>query len=42
VIDVTDKGLVLREIREGKTPEDIQAQIEPNLIIAEDLKIMAE
>ena len=42
VIDVTDKGLVLREVRQGKTPEDIQAQVEPRLIIADDLKVMEE
>ena len=42
VIDVTDEGLVLKEIRRGKTPEDIQAQVEPRLIIADDLKIMEE
>jgi len=42
VIDVTDKGLVLVEIRQGKTPEDIQAQVEPKLIISPDLKVMEE
>ena len=42
VIDVTKDGLVLKEIRRGKTPEDIQAQVEPQLIIADDLKEMAE
>ena len=42
VIDVTEEGLVLREVRQGKTPEDIQAQVEPGLIIAGDLKIMEE
>ena len=42
VIDVTDEGLVLREVRQGKTPEDIQAQVEPRLIIADDLKVMEE
>ena len=42
VIDVTEEGLVLREVRQGKTPEDIQAQVEPRLIIAGDLKIMEE
>lgn len=42
VIDVTPDGLVLREIRQGKTPEDIQAQVEPKLIIADDLKTMEE
>lgn len=41
VIDVTPRGLVLREILEGLTPEDIQKQVEPELIIAEDLVIMA-
>ena len=42
VIDVTPKGLVLCEIRQGKTPEDIQRQVEPKLIVAEDLKVMEE
>ena len=42
VIDVTGEGLVLREVRQGKTPEDIQAQVEPRLIIAGDLKVMEE
>ncbi len=42
VIDVTDEGLVLREIREGYTPEDIRALVEPELIIPEDLKVMEE
>ncbi len=42
VIDVTPEGLVLREIRQGKTPEDIQAQVEPKLIIPDDVKIMEE
>ena len=42
VIDVTPEGLVLREIRQGKTPEDIQAQIEPKLIVPDDVKIMEE
>ena len=42
VIDVTDEGLVLKEIRQGKTPEDIQALVEPRLIVADDLKMMEE
>lgn len=42
VIDVTEEGLVLREIRSGKTPEEIQAQIEPELILPEEIKIMEE
>ena len=42
VIDVTPEGLVLREIRQGKTPEDIQSQVEPELIVADDLKVMEE
>lgn len=42
VIDVTDEGLVLREIRQGKTPEEIQAQVEPTLIIPDDLIVMEE
>lgn len=42
VIDVTPEGLVLSEIRQGKTPEEIQNQVEPTLMIADDLKIMEE
>lgn len=42
LIDVTPEGLVLREIRQGRTPEEIQAQVEPKLIIADDLKVMDE
>lgn len=42
VIDVTDEGLVLKEIRQGKTPEDIQALVEPRLTVADDLKMMEE
>ena len=42
VIDVTDEGLVLKEIRQGKTPEDIQALVEPRLTVAGDLKTMEE
>ena len=42
VIDVTPEGLVLREVRQGKTPEDIQAQIEPKLIVPDDWKYMEE
>ncbi len=42
VIDVTDEGLVLKEVRKGYTPGDIQALVEPELIIPEDLKVMEE
>jgi 3-oxoacid CoA-transferase subunit B/acetate CoA/acetoacetate CoA-transferase beta subunit len=42
VIDVTEEGLVLREIRQGKTPEEIQAQVEPKLILPSDLTVMEE
>ncbi len=42
VIDVTPEGLVLREVRQGKTPEDIQAAIEPDLIIPDDWTYMEE
>ncbi len=38
VIDVTEKGLLLREIAPGWTPEEVQALTEPRLILAEDLK----
>ena len=42
VIDVTEEGLVLKEIRQCKTPEDIQAQVEPRLIVADDLITIEE
>lgn len=38
VIDVTDKGLVLKEVAPGWTAEEIQELTEPKLIIAPDLK----
>ena len=38
VIDVTPKGLVLREVAPGLDPEDIQSVTEAKLIIAPDLK----
>jgi 3-oxoacid CoA-transferase subunit B len=41
VIEVTAEGLVLREIAEGVTPEDVQKATEPALSRAHDLKIMA-
>jgi len=33
VIDVTDEGLVLREVAEGVTPEEVQEKTEPKLIV---------
>ena len=42
VIRVTDAGLVLEEITEGYTVEDIQKVTEPQLIISENLKIRTE
>ena len=38
VIEVTPKGLVLKEIVPGNTVEEIQALTEPKLIVAEDLQ----
>lgn len=38
VIEVTEKGLVLKEINPEFTVEEVQAVTEPSLIIAEDLK----
>lgn len=40
VIDVTPKGLVLVEVLDGLTAEDIQRQVEPTLIVAETLGVM--
>ena len=42
VIDVTAEGLVLSEIRKGHTVEEIQAAVEPALIVSPDLKEMEE
>lgn len=38
VIEVTKKGMVLREVAPGLTAEDVQSVTEPKLIIAPDLK----
>ena len=38
VIEVTEKGLVLKEVAPGWAAEDVQALTEPKLIIAPDLK----
>ena len=38
VIEVTNEGLLLREVAPGWTVEDVQALTEPELIIASDLK----
>ena len=38
VIEVSDKGLVLKEVAPGWTAEEIQELTEPRLIIAPDLK----
>ena len=38
VIDVTERGLILREVAPGWTAEEVQALTEPKLILAEDLK----
>ena len=41
VIEVTDKGLVLKETAPGWTAKDVQALTEPKLIISPGLKEMA-
>lgn len=38
VIDVSPKGLVLKEVAPGLTPEEVQKVTEPQLIIASSLK----
>ena len=38
VMEVTRKGLVLKEVIAGLTPEDVQSVTEPKLIISPDLK----
>lgn len=40
LIDVTDRGLVLREIREGVTVEQVQKYTEPTLIIPGEVRKM--
>lgn len=40
VIEVSDRGLVLKETAPGWTADDVRAVTEPELIIAEDLKEM--
>jgi len=41
VIEVTQQGLVLREVAPGVKPEDVQAATEPRLRIAPDLKTIS-
>ena len=38
VIEITESGMVLREVAPGWSAEEIQSLTEPNLILAEDLK----
>jgi len=38
VIEVTPKGLLLREVAPGMTPEAVQKVTEPKLLVAPDLK----
>ena len=38
VIEVTDKGLLLKELAPGWTAEEVQELTEPRLLIAQDLK----
>ena len=40
MIEVTPKGLLLREVAPGVTPEDVQKVTEPALLRAPDLKTM--
>lgn len=40
VIDVTSDGLMLVEVLEGLTPDDIQRQVQPTLIVSDNLKVM--
>ena len=42
VIDVTSEGLVLSELRRGHTVEEIEASVEPRLIVSSNLKEMEE
>jgi 3-oxoacid CoA-transferase B subunit len=38
VIEITESGMVLKEVAPGWSAEEIQSLTEPNLILAEDLK----
>jgi 3-oxoacid CoA-transferase subunit B len=40
LIDVTDHGLVIRELREGVTLEEVQGLTEPTLVVAGDIRSM--
>ena len=40
VIEVTSRGLLLKEIAPGWTVEEVQALTEPRLIVADDLEEM--
>jgi 3-oxoacid CoA-transferase B subunit len=40
VIEITPKGMVLKEVLSGLTAKDIQSVTEPKLIISPDLKEM--
>lgn len=40
VIQVTEAGLVLKEVAPGWTPEEVQALTEPRLMVADDMKEM--
>ncbi|HHV10953.1 MAG TPA: 3-oxoacid CoA-transferase subunit B [Clostridiales bacterium] len=41
VIEIDERGFVLREIAEGVTVEEVQSQTGAPLVISEDLKVMA-
>jgi len=41
VIDVSSKGLTLREVAKGYTVEEVLASTEPNVIVPEDVKLEA-
>jgi len=40
VVEVTDRGLVLKEVAPGWTPEEVQSLTEPTLIIDPDCQEM--
>jgi len=41
VIEVTPKGLLLREVAAGVTPEDVQKLTEPKLQLVPDLQTIS-
>jgi 3-oxoacid CoA-transferase subunit B len=41
VLDVTDSGLVLREVAPGVSVDEVRAATEPELLVASDPSVMS-